>query len=70
MSVVERMTQEPWEHSDSELSIEGIVMDNPEAAENLSRMSLRFIAAKGLSDEFEAAVREILGNAEGFALQP
>lgn len=59
MSVVEKILSGQWEHDEAEQRIEDIAAYNPEITDQMHRIALRFISAKGLSDEFADALEQI-----------
>ena len=59
MAIVEKMLSGSWQYGEGERRIEDAAIQNPGINDQLARLALRFISAKGLADEFADALDEI-----------
>lgn len=60
MSVVEQILSGAWNHDDDTDRIESVAINAPEISEQMTRLALRFISAKGLAGEFADTLEEIM----------
>lgn len=59
MSIAERITGSGWEHDEGAHRVEHACAYNPELADRVGMIALRFIQEKGLSAEFADLLEEI-----------
>lgn len=59
MSMAQELTVPSWSHSSADNRIEDIGEENPDLAEVIGRLALRFISEKGLAGEFADILEEI-----------
>lgn len=59
MSLSEKLVKQEWAHDAGDDRVEHLCAFNPDLAERLPKLALRFISEKGLSEEFADILEEI-----------
>jgi len=59
MSLATKLNDDSWDRDEGAERVEHIAAYNPELADRIGMIALRFIQEKGLSDEFASLLEEI-----------
>ncbi|MEP3616862.1 hypothetical protein [Parasphingorhabdus sp.] len=59
MSLTKKMTTEEFDHGEHEDHIEMLCAHDPNIGDNIAKYALRYIAHKGLTEEFSNVLDEI-----------
>ncbi len=59
MSLAEKLARDGWDHDEGAHRVEEVCAHNPDLADQVGRIALRFIQERGLSEEFAGLIEEI-----------